>query len=75
MTTICNGEEFDTGALFRLIGVHCEEPGVADWFKESTITTRSLYSFNMLECSNCSLERSLCSDCCVKVSVHPQVMI
>lgn len=31
--------------------MHCEGPGVADWFKESTITTRSLYSFNLLKCS------------------------
>lgn len=31
--------------------MHCEGPGVADWFKESTITTRNLYSFSLLECS------------------------
>lgn len=31
--------------------MHCEGPGVADWFKGSTITTRSLYSFNLLKCS------------------------
>lgn len=31
--------------------MHCERPGVADWFKESTITTRNLYSFSLLKCS------------------------
>lgn len=31
--------------------MHCEGPGVADWFKESTITTRNLYSFSLLKCS------------------------
>lgn len=31
--------------------MHCEGLGVADWFKESTITTRSLYSFKLLKCS------------------------
>ncbi len=55
--------------------MHCEGPGVADWFKESTITTRSLYSFNLLKCSDCSLERSLCLDCgCERVWMHPAVV-
>lgn len=42
--------------------MHCEGPGVADWFKESTITTRNLYSFSLLKCSRCSLEREVCWD-------------
>lgn len=55
--------------------VHCEGPGVADWFKESTITTRSLYSFNLLECSYCSLERNRCLDCgFARVCIHPAVV-
>lgn len=44
---------------WRLIGELCEGPGVADWFKGSTVTTRSLYSFNLLKCFNCSLEKRL----------------
>ncbi|KAK5886268.1 hypothetical protein CesoFtcFv8_017317 [Champsocephalus esox] len=56
----------------RLIGVHCEGPGVADWFKESTITTRSLYSFNLLKCSYCSLDRSLSLDC---GGIHPVMLM
>lgn len=55
--------------------MHCEGPGVADWFKESTITTRSLYSFNLLKCSYCSVERSLCLDCGFgKVWIHSAVV-
>lgn len=42
---------------WRLIGVHCEETEVADWFKESTNTTRSLYSFNLLKHSDYFWER------------------
>jgi len=59
---------------WSLIGEYCEGPGVADWFKKSTITTRSLYSFILFK-SACSLEGSLFLDCFFeKIWIHTAVV-